>query len=398
MTLEGAVPNGELPIALLYATLGGIFLIGLALDALGRRVHVPRVTLLMLFGLLLGPGALDLLPQPVLELGHAFSPLALTTIAFLVGGKLEWKTLRTEGREILVLSLSVVSASVLVVTGGLWIVGVSISTALLLGAISAATAPAATLDVIRQSGREGRFATNLQGIVAIDDVWGLLLFSLALTWVGTMTGNGSSALFEGLREIGGALLLGLAIGFPGAALTGRIKPGEPTLIEALGLVFLTAGLALYFDLSFLLAGTCAGAIISNFAIHHERPIHEIERIEWPFLLLFFVLAGASLHLDGFGSIWWIAAAYAVFRTLARLTGGTLGGKLAGSAPDVGWMTGLALMPQAGVAIGMALVAAERFPELGAKILAVTIATTVFFELIGPFLTQYALVHAQEETE
>ncbi len=213
--------------------------------------------------------------------------------------------------------------------------------------------------------------------------------------MGVTTGDGSTALQDGLRETGGALLLGLAIGIPGAVLTGRLKPGEPTLIEALGLVFLTAGLALHFELSFLLAGTCAGAVISNFARHHERPIHEIERIEWPFLLLFFMLAGAGLHLDGFGEVWWIAAAYAVFRTGARLAGGQLGGWLAGSAPGVGWKTGMALMPQAGVAIGMALVAAERVPEIGAAVLSITIATTVIFELIGPLMTQFALRRAPE---
>ena len=395
MTVEGAGTSGEPTIGFLYATLGGIFLVGLALDALGRRVHVPRVTLLMLLGLILGPGVLDSLPGAILDLGHAFSPLALTMIAFLVGSKLEARWLRTEGPEVIVLSLAVVSTSVCVVTGGLWLIGVPIASALLLGAISASTAPAATMDVIRQSGRRGRFANNLQGIVAVDDIWGLLLFSVALTLVGVTTGNGATAIQDGLRETGGALLLGLAIGIPGAALTGRVKPGEPTLIEALGLVFLTAGLALHFEVSFLLAGTCAGAIISNFARHHERPFHEIERIEWPFLLLFFMLAGAGLHLDGFGEIWWIAAAYAALRIGARLAGGHLGGWLAGSAPGVGWKTGMALMPQAGVAIGMALVAAERMPEIGAAVLSITIATTVIFELIGPVMTQFALRCAPE---
>ncbi len=178
MAVEGVGAGGELAIGFLYATLGGIFLIGLALDALGRRVHVPRVTLLMLFGLFMGPGVLDLLPRAILELGHAFSPLALTMIAFLVGGKLEARRLRTEGPEILTLSLAVVSTSVVLVTGGLWFVGVPIASALLLGAISAATAPAATLDVILQSGRRGRFVNNLQGIVDIVDFWGLLFVSI----------------------------------------------------------------------------------------------------------------------------------------------------------------------------------------------------------------------------
>lgn len=398
MTTDAQATQDPAAAAAFYAAIGAIFLIGLALDALGHRTHVPRVTLLMVFGLLLGPGVLNLLPSQFVDAGHLFSPLALTMIAFLLGGSLERKTLRAHGREILVMSLTVIGFSVLFVGGGLWFAGMPLASALLLGAISSATAPAATMDVIRQSGITGRFVTNLKGIVAIDDAWGLIVFSLALTLAGVWNGDGAGALWLGLREILGSLLLGAAVGFPGAVLTGRIKPGEPTLIEALGLVFLVAGLSLWLELSFLLAGMTAGAIIVNLAQHHDRPFHEIERIEWPFLLLFFVLAGASLELGQLSTIGLLGAVYVVLRVAARIIGGLLGGPLAGVTLREGWLTGLALMPQAGVAIGMALVAAERFPELGQEILTITIATTVAFELLGPMLTQYALAQAAEDNK
>ena len=315
-------------------------------------------------------------------------------VAFLLGGTLSPETLKAHGREIVIISLTLVAVSIVIVATGLWLIGLPVGIAVLLGGLSAATDPAATHDVITQTGARGRFAGNLLGIVAIDDAWGLLAFSVALTVTGILLDqNAVMALVHGGREVGGAVLLGLAIGLPAAFLTGRIKPGEPTLIEALGLVFLCSGLALYFGFSFLLTGMVCGATIVNLARHHERPFYEIERIEWPFMLLFFVLAGASLKTANLAEIAYICAAYCVLRALARLLGGWLGGRLAGLPPTESRLTGLGLMPQAGVAIGMALVAGERFPEIGEDLLAVAVASTIAFEIIGPFLTQIALRRA-----
>jgi len=246
-------------------------------------------------------------------------------------------------------------------------------------------------DVIKQSGAKGRFPTNLIGIVAIDDAWGVLAFSIVLTFAGILSGGDINGhLMDGLVEIGGAIGLGVAIGLPAAYLTGRIKRGEPTLLEALGIVFLCAGLAIYLDFSFLLTGLVAGAVVVNLAKHHERPFHEIERIEWPFMLLFFVIAGASFQPQHLATLGLVGGMYVFLRILSRLLGGWVGGRAAGLPNQESRMTGLALMPQAGVAIGMALVASERFPEFSEGIVAITIASTIIFEFIGPILTQIAL--------
>lgn len=382
--------NAEVLVAI-----GILFLAGLLLDKIGRIVHVPRVTLLILLGTLLGPPVLDLLPHSFNESNEFYAPTALTMVAFLLGGTLSPETLKAHGREIVIISLTLVAVSIVIVATGLWLIGLPVGIAVLLGGLSAATDPAATHDVITQTGARGRFAGNLLGIVAIDDAWGLLAFSVALTVTGILLDqNAVMALVHGGREVGGAVLLGLAIGLPAAFLTGRIKPGEPTLIEAVGLVFLCSGLALYFGFSFLLTGMVCGATIVNLARHHERPFYEIERIEWPFMLLFFVMAGASLKTANLAEIAYICAAYCVLRALARLLGGWLGGRLAGLPPTESRLTGLGLMPQAGVAIGMALVAGERFPEIGEDLLAVAVASTIAFEIIGPFLTQIALRRAE----
>ncbi|HKL69746.1 cation:proton antiporter [Salibaculum sp.] len=372
--------------------IGLLFLAGLALDAVGHVVHVPRVTLLILMGVIVGPPGLDWLPIDIHSAHEVLAPTALTMVAFLMGGSLDRGTLAAQGRAILVMSLALVAGTALVVGLGLWALGTSLVAALLLAGIATATAPAATLDVIREADAQTTpFGKLLIGIVAIDDAWGLLAFSLLLTLAATVGGNGDAAvLADAGYEIGGAVMLGLALGLPAAALTGRVKPGEPTLIEALGLVLVIAGLALWLDVSFLIAGMTAGALVTNLARHHDRPFHEIERIEWPFLLLFFVMAGASLDIGALVAAGWAGAAYMGLRLMGRLLGGTIGGPMAGMTPAHGARTAAALLPQAGVAVGMALVAAERFPQAGATVLAVTVASTVIFEVIGPPLTQWAL--------
>lgn len=377
--------------AIALISLGVLFLAGLAIDTLGRRTHLPRVTLLIVLGVLIGPPGLDLLPGDVAQVGELLAPPALTMVAFLLGGSLKREKLRSQGRAILFVSITIVATSFIVVSGGLYLAGVALPFAVLLGGIATATDPAATRDVINQLGAKGHFPDVLSGIVAIDDAWGILVFSLALAIAGILTGGDINAhLWDGLREAGGAVGLGLAIGLPAAYLTGRIKPGEPTLIEALGVVCLCAGLALYLDFSFLLTGMVAGAVVVNFARHHEQPFHEIERIEWPFMLLFFVLAGASFQPAHLAILGVTGAAYIGLRAISRVVGGWIGGALARQPQQESRLIGLALMPQAGVAVGMALVASERFPEFSEPILAVTIASTIVFELTGPILTLFVL--------
>lgn len=375
----------------ILVALGVLFLSALVLDAVGRRTHIPRVTLLIVLGAVLGPPVLDVLPPALSGTNDSYAAVALTMVAFLLGGSLGRKTLARHGRTILVLSLSVVAVSILAMAVGLVAFGVPVELALILAGISAATAPAATRDVIHQSGQAGPFATMILGVVAIDDVWGILVFSLLLTISGTLIGSDAgSAMWLGLHEAGGAALLGLAIGIPAAYLTGRLKPGEPTLLEALGVVLLCAGFALSLEVSFLITGITCGAVIVNLARHHDQPFHEIEQIEWPFILLFFVMAGASLEIESLKQIGLIGLAYIVLRFIARVIGGLVGGRLVGFSTQRGVLTGLALMPQAGVAIGMALVAADRFPSYADRILAITISSTIVFEVIGPLLTLYAM--------
>lgn len=379
----------DLPV--LLTTLGVLLLVGLATDAIGRRTRLPRVTLLVLVGLVVGPAGFDVLPSAFQEWYEFLASVALTMVAFLLGGKLAVPDLRGEGRMIFYVSLSVVILTAALVSVGLIAFGAPIILALLLAGVATATDPAATQDVVRQEDAKGPFTKALLGIVAVDDAWGLIAFSILLVLARAVAGDGGGTILaHGAWELGMALAVGAVVGIPAAFLTGRLQPGEPMLTEALGVVFLCAGLAIWLEASFLLAGMIAGAIIVNLASHHTRPFHEIEHIEWPFMILFFVLAGASLNLEHLNGIGLIAVAYLVLRSAGRVLGGWLGGALANAEPVQRRWIGFALLPQAGVAVGMALVASNYFPELREALLAVTVGSVIVFEVVGPILTLVAL--------
>lgn len=379
----------------IFLTLGALFLLGLVADTIGRRTRLPRVTLLLACGVAVGRSGFDLLPPEAQGWYEFLSVLALTMVAFVLGGVFSPATLVRHGREILVISIVIVAVTVAVVAGGLWLLGAAPALALMLGAIAAATDPAAVEDVVRQSGRRGAFSDKLEGIVAVDDAWGIIVFSVMLAFAVGVAGNGGAQMsLHAVRDLGGGIALGAALGLPAAYLTGRLRKGEPMQSEALGVVFLIAGFAEWFEVSFLVAGMVAGALVVNLARHHERPFHEIENVRWPFMMLFFVLAGASLDAGEFLDLGLIGLGYVVLRIAGRLlgswAGAWLGGAPAGERP---WF-GIGLLPQAGVAVGMALVAAEHFPDIGGAILTLTIGTTVAFEIAGPPLTLWALGRAR----
>ena len=205
-----------------------------------------------------------------------------------------------------------------------------------------------------------------------------------------------SSITTALRDIGGAILLGGLLGPPAAYLTGRLKPGKPILLEALGLVFVCGGLAMMLEVSYLIAAMVMGAVVANFAKHHMYPFHAIENVESIFLVVFFVLAGASLELRSVVDLGMLGLVYILSRSAGKILGASFGGKIsAAGAKTRAWM-GWALLPQAGVAIGMALVASSLFPDYRQTLLTIVISSTIFFEIIGPIFTRMALYKVADE--
>jgi Kef-type K+ transport system membrane component KefB len=358
----------------LLLTLGGILLSGLLLSTVARRSLLPRATLLLIFGAIIGKDSLDLIPHFFVNQFDLIAEITLLMVGFLLGGKLTRSSLKGHAGISFSISICAALLPALAVCLGMISMGVTIEIAVLLGCFAAATAPAAILDVVQESRIKNRFSELLLLIVVLDDVWALLLFAIGMAIVTSLNGGVGEAGFAGLVawELGGAMLLGVAIGLPAAYLTGRIKPGKPMLSEALGIVFLCGGMALWSGVSFLIAAIVMGAVIANLARHHDYPFHAIEGIESLFMIVFFVLAGASLELGALAEIGVIGGVYILCRALGKYLGAWAGGYLSQAGQDRQLWMGVALLPQAGVAIGMALVASNRFPEYSQIMLPVVI--------------------------
>jgi len=378
--------------AQLILSLGLILLLGMATDALGQRTFLPRVSLLVIVGIVIGPGALNLIPPVLFDSFETVATMALLMIGFLLGGKLTRESLNRSGSKSFWISLTAAVGTTLIVFSGLFFIGVPTDIALLLGCIASATAPAATFDIVMESKSASEFSRLLLMIVALDDIWGLMLFSFGLAAVGVMQGldGAGSPLLMAMKDIGGGAAIGLLVGLPAAYLTGRIKPGKPMLTEALGLAFLCGGLALWANASFLVAAMVMGAVVANLARHHEHPFHAIENIEWPFMVVFFVLAGASLELGALISAGLFGLAYVGLRAVGKIVSAGIGSVIFRTDAGTGRWLGLALLPQAGVAVGMALVACNTFPEYRSVILPIVIGATVIFEITGPVFARMAL--------
>ncbi|MBL3558205.1 MULTISPECIES: cation:proton antiporter [Marinobacter] len=398
--MMGSLP-AWLPIESTQATisiilLGAILSASIFADTIARRTRVPRISILMLVGIgiafvqqvWIGNQNGDLLgglSEPLIQ-------VALVMVAFLLGSELKLDRLRNTGPLILIISLFVIIGGGLVVGGGLLVLGFPLVVAVSLAAISVATDPAAVSESVRENGKSGLLPRILLGIVAIDDGWGIVVFGLSMAVLGWLVGgDGQQALLHAFWEMGGAIVIGTAIGLPAAWLTGRLRPGEPTQVEAIAIILLLTGLSSLLGVSALLASMVAGSLVANLSHHHTRSFREIEHIEWPFLVFFFVLSGASIDLYKVDDAILLTIAYLSLRLAGRVLGGHLAVTVSRARHEsLPRNIGLALTPQAGVAIGMALLAAERFPEFSNTILPVVVASTIIFELIGPVLVKRVL--------
>jgi Kef-type K+ transport system membrane component KefB len=384
-------------VARVLLTFGGLFLLGLVADLLGRRTCLPRVTLLLLAGVVVGPSVLDLLPVFVIEWFPALTTIALAMIGFSLGQKLTRKTYIRLGGFILRLSVSVVLVTAAVVFIALLLCGLHWKIALLLSAAATATDPAATVDVVAEGRAKGDFTDALLGIVAIDDAWGVFLFSLVLAIIEVADASSGiiAAITAGVGSIFGAVFIGVLAGLPMILLGRKAWPRDATQAEILGGVLVCAGLASLFDVSYLLAAMVQGAVVANFTKTASRSFHVVERFEWPFLIIFFLLAGSELPLNRLSEIGVIGVVYIIVRIIGRVIGGYLGGCWEPDGRRGAGLMGVALLPQAGVAIGMALLASQHFPAYSGLLLSVAIGSTIFFELFGPVATRSVLRHLGE---
>ncbi|HOO55084.1 MAG TPA: cation:proton antiporter [Methanothrix sp.] len=391
--------NAELGLSL-------IILAGFLAAKLFRTAKIPAVTSYILVGIVIGPSGLGVVPEGILAASGFISDVVLGLIAFGIGRSFSFRTLGTTGRIVVRISAMEALGAMLLVTAALTVLlDVPLHVAVLFGAIASATAPAATVMVVKETRAKGPMTDTLLGVVALDDAWALMIFAVSMVAAKTIASGGADhldLLMEtgfAVLEIGFSLILGAVFAWLLHHYSSRVLDPSDLEVFTLGIILLTVGAASSLGLSVLLACLALGVVLVNISSKGCRFFEVIEPLDTPLYLIFFVLAGALLEIGLLKEIGLLGLAYIVFRVAGKLIGAYIG------ASDAGGMgsrmrkyIGLGLIPQAGVALGLALMAREQFPNVGETIFSTIVATTVVFELAGPIATRTALSLAHEIPE
>lgn len=376
---------------LLLAGLLGSFLI--------KFVRLPDVTGYLILGLLVGPSVLGLLDEAAIGQMSAASDIALAFIAFTVGGEFKLSYFKRVGATPIVIAVFESFFAVGLVVAGLLLAGFELPFALCLGSIAAATAPAATVMVIKQYHARGPVTECLLSVVAIDDATALIAFGVATSMAKTLESGAAlslySALGSPLLEVGASLLLGFALGCAYTFALRFFKDKGAQLTLTIAFILLGAAVADELDLSALLLCMMFSATFTNLARITNEVYSAIDRFTPPIFCLFFVLSGADLKLSVLPSIGVVGVIYVVLRVVGKWIGAALGARLMHADANIQKYLGPALLPQAGVAIGLSFLAQQVVPQYADTIRAVILCGTLIYELIGPAVSKTTLQKAGE---
>ena len=386
----------------------GIILLGaFAVGQVFRRLGIPQVVGFILAGVVMGPSFLGLVPVELNENLSFVSDIALGLIGFDMGGHLRFSDLRRLGKSITWIVLFNVLGAFLLVAIGVYLITQSLPIALIFGALASATAPAATVDVLAEYDAEGPLTTTLLAVVGIDDAVSLLLFSISAALAeSVLSGSGVSwlAMIElPLIEIGESLLVGVGLGYVLSFIMTRIAGRHDIMAVAVAIVFVCVGLSGPLHISLILTTMVMGVVVVNRDPEHGDNIrYTIEQSGPVVYVLFFALIGARLRIDLLPTMGLLGVVYIIMRAVGKYAGAWLGAVLGDADPIVRDNLGLALLSQAGVAIGLAMGSYDRFCECGALgeelanlVLNVITATTLIVQVIGPIGVKVAITRAGE---
>ncbi len=372
---------------------------GLIFGRAVKLIKLPNVTGYLIAGLVLGPYCLGIFPLDLVTDMELISEIALAFIAFSIGSEFKLSYLKKVGIVPVVIAVCEAMLAFALVTGILVMFGFNFETALLLGAIASATAPAATIMVVRQYRAKGPLTKTLLSVVALDDAVALIAFGFAMAVVNMLQHPGEISLAWSIAlpfiEIIGSLLLGFLLAFLFKIPLRFFKKNSNRLIITVAFIFIGSALADLLSLSPLLLCMSMGAMLVNISDSCGSIFELVESVSAPIYILFFVVSGADLNIAILSSIGLISILYIVSRVVGKIAGASLGSMLMKAPATVKKYIGLTLVPQAGVAIGLSLVAAKMLPDYGQTIRAVILAATLFYELVGPAFTKHALKKAGE---
>lgn len=372
----------------------GVSIAGLGLARALDRFRIPDVTVYLLAGLLFGPHALGIIDTALLERSSAIPRLLLGLIAFMLGERLTVRSVVRQGRAFPFVAVLVIGAPLLLVSFGCrLLLDVPIREAVVLGIFAAAGAPATVLAVGSRLSASGRRFEALATLAALDNMVVLFAYGIAAPFL-TAAVSTEWSLFGAVREIGITLVLGSMIGYGGGRLLSRLirrvadtGEGQLIAISLLGVILVVSSAHLSGSSS-LIACAIMGVVVASRG--PRSPFGALAAVEDIAYVFFFLFAGTELSLVSLLAAGPIALVYVLGRTAGRVGAGAISGLLHRETGRDSLSFGLALLPQAGVVVGLALDAEQRFPQVGGELLAVVMAALVVFEFVGPLVLQRAL--------
>jgi len=399
-----------------------ILLTGLAFGKLSKLFKIPNVTGYLLGGFLIGPGFLRLFfPAFNGVIGEDFihslkiiADIELAFIAFSIGAEFKLEYLKRLGPAPVIIAFLESFFAVVFVTVGLLMFGFPLYIALAFGAVGGATAPAATVMVIRQYKAKGPLTEMIYSVVAIDDASGLIFFGIVTAIIKILTGqsSGSIAWLIALPvlEIIASIIMGIVLGYVLKMLTNWFTGRGNRISIVIALLFFSIGLARFvnyelgFGLSSLMAGMAMGTIFTNTSKHVDTVMPLVERITPPFVIMFFVLSGADIQLSNFSlAALAILVIYLVFRVGGKIFGSYVGAKISNAGKNVEKYLGFGLLPQGGIALGLSILMLDIIPASlglaydGGLLRVVVIGAVFVSEVFGPILLKEVLIRSKEAT-
>jgi len=386
----------------IYVLVALLLLLGLILGKLLRKIGLTEILAYIFAGIIIGP---IFKFKPPEQFYPIITAITLAFIGYMVGLSFSFAFLKKMGKKvltILVVEVVITSLSVWLFT---FLYTRRMPLSIILASLAPATAPAGTIAVLRDLRAKGRLTEVSIAIVGLDDAAAIFIYSIGILWTRMLLGGQFSlisSVIYALREIFGALLLGSAIGFLSSYITRKVHLSpDHTFVAGIAIAILSWGIADLLAVSNILTCMALGTVLINFnrpvGIHSSRLI---DNIMTPIFILFFAAIGMGINFSQFMSGWLIAITYCIGRSLGKVIGCSLGSILSKSEPKITKYLGMALLNQAGVAIGLAFLAAQELSKynLGGMIITLMATTTAFFQLVSPLGTQYAIKKAGEAVE
>jgi len=382
----------------LVSSIGLLLVLSLVVALIAEIVHIPKVTSYLLVGLVMGPSVLNFVREEEhLSQVHSLTELAMAVVLFYLGSHFPLAHLRKIGRRALKISLGELSLTFTLVFAGILLVTNDWKMALLLGCLALATAPATTILVIKEFQSEGEVTEYTSILVALNNLVCIIAFELAFVGISLFSGTGLE-IESSLTWLAVSLLASVVLGAAGGLL---ISYGCGLLKQSLWLVLLVGVCAIVMGVSdqlgvpYMLTFLMMGVVVANVSEDRMAIVKEINATMSLLCVMFFAVHGAELNLNTFWTVGLVGFVYIVCRIAGKFLGVHFAARIMHEPPEVRNWLGLAILAQAGAAIALCTIAAERDPALGKPIQVIILGSVVVFEILGPILTRQSLLRAGE---